>query len=261
MAAPKPELPAPRRLLGIWPHPDDEAYLSAGLMGRTTDAGGHVTVLTLTRGTKGTSDPAEYDQPAFGARREAELRASGAEVGVHDVRVGDYRDGECDLVADEVAIELIAATIADVTPDAIVTFGPDGITGHTDHCVVSAWVTEAWRRTRGAELLYATMTDTHIAHWAELHERIRLFADRGAVGPAPVPAEQVALTVAMQGAELDRKRRALARHASQTGPLAAFMGETTYRAWLRSEFFRRPTADEIRSCALTFASHDAPVTT
>ena len=73
-ATPKPGTratpPKPRRLLGIWPHPDDEAYLSAGLMGRTTDAGGHVTVLTLTRGTKGTSDPADYDQPQFGARRD-----------------------------------------------------------------------------------------------------------------------------------------------------------------------------------------------
>ena len=219
--------PKPRRLLGIWPHPDDEAYLSAGLMGRTADAGGHVTVLTLTRGTKGTSDPADYDQPQFGARRERELRASLAEVGVHDLRVGDYRDGECDLVPDEVAIELIADTIATVVPDTIVTFGPDGITGHTDHCVVSAWVTEAWRRTPGAELLYATMTDAHIARWAELHARIGLFADRGPAGPAPVPAERVALTVEMQGAELDRKRRALARHASQTEPLAAFMGEAS----------------------------------
>src|SRR3954452_235954 len=82
---PRATSPTPRRLLGIWPHPDDEAYLSAGLMGRTTDAGGHVTVLTLTRGTKGTSDPAEYDQPHFGVRREAELRASVAEVGVDDV--------------------------------------------------------------------------------------------------------------------------------------------------------------------------------
>ena len=30
--------PLPRRLLGIWAHPDDEAYLSAGLMARMTDS-------------------------------------------------------------------------------------------------------------------------------------------------------------------------------------------------------------------------------
>ncbi len=199
----------PRRLLGVWPHPDDEAYLSAGLMGRITDAGGHVTVLTLTRGTKGTSDPADYDQPHFGARRERELRASLAEVGVHDVRVGDFRDGECDLVPDEPAIGLVADTIAEVEPDTIVTFGPDGITGHPDHCVVSAWVTEAWRRTGGSELLYATMTDAHVARWAELHARISLFADRGAAGAASVPVDRLALAVELAGGEIDRKRLAL----------------------------------------------------
>jgi hypothetical protein len=39
----------PRHVMGIWPHPDDEAYLSAGLMARMTDADRRVTVLTLTR--------------------------------------------------------------------------------------------------------------------------------------------------------------------------------------------------------------------
>jgi LmbE family N-acetylglucosaminyl deacetylase len=43
----------PRRPLGIWAHPDDEAYLSAGLMARTTDAGGHVTCVTATMGEHG----------------------------------------------------------------------------------------------------------------------------------------------------------------------------------------------------------------
>jgi LmbE family N-acetylglucosaminyl deacetylase len=78
----------PHHLMGIWPHPDDEAYLSAGLMARMADAGRRVTVLTLTRGEKGTSDPADFDQPQFAARRERELRASLAELGVDDVRSG-----------------------------------------------------------------------------------------------------------------------------------------------------------------------------
>ena len=259
MDTPTTPLPVPRRLLGIWPHPDDEAYLSAGLMGRVTDAGGHVTVLTLTRGTKGTSDPADYDQPHFGARRERELRAALAEVGVHDVRVGDFRDGECELVPDEPAIELLTDTITEVGPDTVVTFGPDGITGHPDHRVVSAWVTEAWRRTGGSELLYATMTHEHVAQRAELHERIGLFADLGPAGPASVPADRIALAVDLRDLELDRKRRALAHHASQTESLVALMGEAVYRSWWPTEYFRRPTPAEIRSCALTFAARDGRV--
>ena len=240
----------PRHVMGIWPHPDDEAYLSAGLMARMTDAGRPVTVLTLTRGEKGTSDPADYDQPHFAAHRERELRASLAEVGVHDVRVVGYRDGECDLVDAEAAISRIADVIASVGPDLLVTFGPDGITGHRDHRTVSAWVTEAWRRIGGTELLYATMSDDFVARHADLHDRIGLFAERALDGPASYPPDQIALACELSEVELDRKRRALARHASQTGPLATLMGEDTYRRWWRTEWFRRPTEQEASSCAL-----------
>jgi LmbE family N-acetylglucosaminyl deacetylase len=181
--------------MGIWPHPDDEAYLSAGLMARMTDADRRVTVLTLTRGEKGTSDPADYDQPHFAARRERELRASLAEVGVDDVRVLDYRDGECELADDEAAIAQIADEIDSVRPDVLVTFGPDGITGHRDHCVVSAWVTEAWRRVGHGELLYATMSDEFVSRNADLHQRIGRFTERADDGPASYPTDQKARTL------------------------------------------------------------------
>ena len=37
-------------LLGVWAHPDDEIYLSAGLMAATRAAGHRVVVATATRG-------------------------------------------------------------------------------------------------------------------------------------------------------------------------------------------------------------------
>ncbi len=46
-----------RTLLGVWAHPDDEAYLSAGLMATAADAGARVVVATATRGEIGTDDP------------------------------------------------------------------------------------------------------------------------------------------------------------------------------------------------------------
>ena len=238
----------PHHLMGIWPHPDDEAYLSAGLMARMADAGRRVTVLTLTRGVKSTSDPADFDQPHFGARRERELRASLAELGVDDVRILDYRDGECDLVDNEIAIAGITEQIDALRPDMVITFGPDGITGHRDHRIVSAWVTEAWRRVGHGELLYATMTDEFVTRNAELHERIGLFTARAGDGPASYRTDQIALTCDLSDDEHDRKRRALGHHASQTEPLAALIGEDTYRTWWHTECFRRPTPEEAATC-------------
>lgn len=241
--APDGETVLPRRLLGIWPHPDDEAYLSAGLMARVIDAGGEVTVLTLTRGEKGTGDPDDFDQPHFAARREVELRASLAEVGVSDLRFGGFRDGECELVADHEAVAAVASVISDVGPDLVVTFGPDGITGHPDHRITSRWVTAAWRWVGGFDLRYATWTAGRAARFAPLHARIGLFGEFGLDG-AVTCADRDAWGIELTEAELDRKRRALAGHASQTTGLAELLGEATYRDWVRDEHFRRPTPAE-----------------
>ncbi len=240
--------PLPRRLLGVWAHPDDEAYLSAGLMARVADAGGSVTVLTATRGEKGTDDPAKYDSDVFGAARERELRASLATLGVTDVRFTGLRDGECDIADDESVISLIVRTIHDVEPDAVVTFGPDGITHHPDHRAVSRWTTEAWRRASFGELFYAAMTHDHVALHREMHDRLGLFADVPGGRPASVGRAMIRLECELDEAELGRKRRALAAHGSQTDGLADVLGEAVYRTWWRSERFRCPTAGEIERC-------------
>ncbi len=107
----------PRRLLGVWAHPDDDAYLSAALMGRVVDAGGCVTVVTATRGECGTPDPARHGSSSFGALREAELRAGLAVLGVTDVRLLGLRDGRLAEEDAEAQAAAVAAVIDEVDPD------------------------------------------------------------------------------------------------------------------------------------------------
>ncbi|MFK8023796.1 MAG: PIG-L family deacetylase [Ilumatobacter sp.] len=235
--------PLPKRLLGVWAHPDDEAYLSAGLMGRVCDAGGSVTLLTATRGEHGTDDRELRGTSEFGATRERELIAATQIVGVHDIRFIGRTDGGCHI-GDASAVARITATIASVQPDLVITFGPDGVTNHVDHLAVSAWTTAACHATR-TPLLYATMTDEFLAVHRELHDRIGLFNDHPGGFGVSVPDDELALRAELNDAELDRKRQALAAHASQTPALAAAVGEVTYRTWWRSECFRAPSTAEL----------------
>ena len=245
--------PLPNRLLGVWAHPDDEAYLSAGLMARVVDAGGTVTILTATSGEKGTADTVLHDSAEFAAIRRAELVASVAELGVTDVRFLGLRDGECDVADDDAAMGTVLDVIDDVRPDAIVTFGPDGITGHPDHRTVSRWTTQAWNRTdRSAELLYAAMTKDFLARHAELHDRLGVFEEYGRT-PASIVTSDVVLGCRLTPAELERKRRALAHHRSQTVGLADIIGEETYLRWWADETFRSATQ---RDGARPFRSAD-----
>src|SRR3954463_12618327 len=85
-----------RTLLGVWAHPDDEAYLTAGLMAEHRRRGDRVVVVTATLGERGTSDPAAGPPERLARLRRAELRDALAAVGVDEVRVLGLPDGGCD---------------------------------------------------------------------------------------------------------------------------------------------------------------------
>ena len=80
----------------------------------------------------------------MGRIREGELRHAASELGLNEVRFLDYRDGTLVQVNAEEFIERLAGLLRDLKPDVVLTFGPDGISGHPDHVTLSARVTQAF---------------------------------------------------------------------------------------------------------------------
>jgi len=228
----------PRTLVGVWAHPDDEAYLSAGLMAEHRRRGDRVVVVTATLGERGTSDPAVWPPDRLAVHRHGELRAALAAVDVDELRLLGYADGEC---ARHDGTATVADHLADIQPDVIVTFGPEGMTGHPDHRAVSEWTTDAWAATcPSADLWYATLTaDFHHA-WGALNDEIGLWADQPE--PPCTDASGLVRNLQLDRRLLDRKMAALQAHASQTSPLIELVGGSTYRAWWSTESFRRAAA-------------------
>lgn len=224
-------------ILGVWAHPDDEAYLSAGLMARARDAGQRVVVVTATRGEMGTPDPEQWPPRRLARVREAEVRASLAALDVTEHQFLDYVDGTLPNQDSSEAVARIAAIVSAVRPDTIVTFGPDGLTGHPDHRRVSSWATAARElRAPSARLLYATTTRTFVERWQHVHERFEIYL--GPDLPLRTPPDQIALEIVLDATEADRKFVALRAQASQTTALISAMGEQVYRAWTSTEAFR-----------------------
>jgi LmbE family N-acetylglucosaminyl deacetylase len=222
-------------LLGVWAHPDDEAYLSAGLMALARRAGQRVVVITATAGEGGTDDPDRWPPARLARRRRREMAASLAAVGVHEHHWLGYADGGCQDVPDTVAIDAIGRIAEVVRPDTIVTFGPDGMTGHPDHQAVSAWTTAVWaQRCSSARLWYATQLTSFHDEWGELNDRVGVFGDQV---PPSTPAEDAAGIVRCEGWLHERKLAALLAHASQVRPLIELVGEDTYRRWWSTEAF------------------------
>jgi LmbE family N-acetylglucosaminyl deacetylase len=118
------------------------------------------------------------------------------------------------------------------------------MTGHPDHRARSAWTTAAWVASGArARLLYATLTPDFHAEWGTLNDQIGLWMYRG--GPV-TPDHDLAVYVALDGADLDRKIDALRAHVSQTAGLVDEVGEETFRQRLRCD--RIGEASRTRSC-------------
>jgi LmbE family N-acetylglucosaminyl deacetylase len=243
-------------LLGIWAHPDDEAYLAGGLMTRVASNGGRVVVAFATRGEAGTDDPAAFPPAELARRREAEARDAVRLLGAEPPAFLGHADGGCRAVDLAVGAAQVEALIDDVDPDVIVTFGRDGITGHDDHRAVSAWTIAAWqavrrRRARTPRLLLPALAPRFVERHRRLHDEIGFF---GPDGPLVTPDGELTLRVRLSEAELDRKVAALAAHASQTTALSTRLGREAYRAWWAEECFRGPDAIELGAASTEVAA-------
>ena len=223
-------------LLGVWAHPDDEAYLSAGLMATARAAGHRVVVATATLGERGTPDPDRWPPARLGPVREEEMTRSLAAVDVHDHRWLHHADGTLAQVPIERGATQIGELIFEVCPDTIVTFGPDGMTGHPDHRAVSRWVTRAWLASgRRARLWYATLTPDFHRRWDAVNRDVGLWYP--GTRPPCHPVDDLACSVTCTGEMLNRKMAALRAHDSQTGPLIDRVGADPYRQWWAGEYF------------------------
>jgi LmbE family N-acetylglucosaminyl deacetylase len=222
-------------LLGIWAHPDDEVYLSAGLMAESVRAGHRVADVTATRGEHGTDDPVAWPPERLARRRTRELAESLRILGVREHTWLGYVDGELATADRRRGVATLQRLIETVDPVTIVTFGPDGMTGHGDHRTISSWVTEAWRRSgTAAALWYATLTPEFHATWGTLNEDVGLWF---AGSPPVTPVADLVAQVVCSADLLDLKHRALRAHGSQTRALEDLVGAATYRSWWSTESF------------------------
>lgn len=228
-------------VLGIWAHPDDEAYLSGGLMAEVVGDGGSVVCVTATRGEAGFPLDDATSVEDRKAVRTAELDACLAVLGVREHHWLEYADGACADVPKQAAVERLAALLDSLRPDTVLTFGPDGMTGHRDHIAVSRWTTIACARARPApaRLLYATKTPSWNELFAANVDPAGVMMEGGLLPPA-TETDALGAWFHYEGELLERKIEALRHQESQTASLIEDAGIDAFRALVADEYFRPP---------------------
>ena len=139
-----------RRVACVFAHPDDDTYGVAGSLALHAKDELQLTVIMATSGGSGRiADPSLASRETLGRVREAEDVASWRALGFDpDVRFLRHPDGGLARIPREQLVLEVRDLLEETAPEVVVTFGPDGITGHEDHVAIGAVATEAFQATR-----------------------------------------------------------------------------------------------------------------
>lgn len=230
------ESPILPTLLAVFAHPDDESFRPGGTLALLARRGVRVQVLTATRGEGGScGDPPLCTPEELPAVREAELRCACAALGLEPPRFLDYRDGTLAEVDAEGLTAAILHVVQEVHPQVMLTFGPEGLSGHPDHVTVGRCAAEAFRRAGDVAALYAVAVPASIA---ERLETLNMECLRS------VPDEEISLAVDVTEV-WEQKMAAIRCHATQLSSSPIVGAPEEYRRlFLGTEHFVRVAVRE-----------------
>ena len=221
----------PGPILLVFAHPDDESSSVAGTTAKYTECGVSVDLICATRGEKGTrlDVPTEVETAAA---REAGLRVAAGITGIRNIYFLDYVDGDLEKIDTSEIASRIMDIMRKVQPEIVITFGPDGISGHPDHKAVSKATTVAFEMLREAgdgprKLYYVTIPESAITG----------IGSEDVEGVITRPDDEVTTTINISG-QLDTKIRALEAHSSQQDArwLAEMFRQAGESSWVGREF-------------------------
>jgi LmbE family N-acetylglucosaminyl deacetylase len=206
-------------------------------MAAAVDAGQRVVDVTATRGEGGSMDEERWPPASMGDVRTNELLRSLDILGVkeHHFLEGPV-DIDMDTGLDAAGAEQVHRILQEVDPDTVLTFGPEGMTGHVAHQDVSRWAGEAFQAVAkpGARLFHAVFPKSHAEEWLEKLAPFNIFRPGT---PRVVADEEMELYLELTPALLDRKIASIKEHVSQIEALYEVFGDEGFRSFMAKEGF------------------------
>ena len=150
-----------RPVIAVFAHPDDERVVGP-LLSRLAREGRETHLVIATDGSQGVRDFANIPAgPELAAAREKEASCAAKRLGVRQLHLLGLPDGG--LASFDALGKLRSALVAIIDtlrPTVIITFGPEGGTGHPDHRLVGDVTTQIVQsddRYANIDLLYASL--------------------------------------------------------------------------------------------------------
>jgi LmbE family N-acetylglucosaminyl deacetylase len=197
-------------LLAVFAHPDDESTVSM-VLAKYAAAGVKVYLATATDGRLGVAQHAGIPAgDTLAAARVKELNCTTEKLGIappimfglwDQLKMGEGLPPHMDQLRE--MRERVTKLFEELRPDAVITWGPSGWTGHPDHRLVSDIVTEVFQSRkwdRPAQLYYPAVPTNN------------------PIPLAPVDDSFLTVRVPVSQADYDKSKAGWLCHASQYTP-------------------------------------------
>jgi LmbE family N-acetylglucosaminyl deacetylase len=245
----------PSTIVFLHAHPDDEVTLTGGSMARASTEGNRVVLVVATNGEHGEIPPDLADGETTVDRRRREAECSAEILGIDHVLWLGYSDSgmtgwdqnahpdsfwqaDVDDAAARLA-KLLAAEHADI----VVTYDWHGGYGHPDHVQAHRVGHRAVALAGTPRVLEATFSRDAMRSFAVAEGGAEWDPDDLADDGNPFGTPEIEIHYAVDVSPfLERKRRALACHASQTSDAGAMlaMPEAAFASVFGTEWFIEP---------------------
>ena len=232
----------PRTLVMFHAHPDDEALATAGVMAQAAERGDRVVLVVATKGENaGFGHELLEDGESMAMRRVAETKRAADILGVERVEFLGYIDSgmvgtpENDAPGSfwsadvEEAARRLAAILEEEAADLLTVYDDNGVYGHPDHIQVHRVGVRAAELAGTRQVFENTFNRDHFV--ALLRANAGRELPEG-VDPSDIPdadtidigVSESRITTTVDVREyVDRKRAAMAAHASQIGENSWFL--------------------------------------
>ncbi|WP_270179084.1 PIG-L deacetylase family protein [Alkalihalobacillus sp. CinArs1] len=150
-----------KTILFAFAHPDDESFTCGGTILELSKQKDTKTILySATAGDAGKcGEPPLCTRDDLANVRRNELQEAAAHLGINELVIDDYPDGKLSELTPHTLKNRIITLLNNYQPDAVVTFPPHGLSGHSDHTAIQEACLEAVQESPNSvkELYYATL--------------------------------------------------------------------------------------------------------
>lgn len=144
-------------------------------MSAAVQNGQTVVIVHATKGELGVQDESRWPAEHLGEIRAGELAEAMDILGLAKHHWLGYKDGSCRQIDRAEPIARIKEFIDRYNPNTILTFGPEGMTGHDDHCCVSGWVSLATQDIAGIDVYQAVLLRQDYEAGREMSDKYNFF--------------------------------------------------------------------------------------